>query len=412
MSDDMKVFAFTKRDFIDFGGKVVLNNEKRPSVTFTGGQGGKLSPYSFLVGIHSEKILKDSKISHCDTHLKKMLPHQTFAIIDSTRFCSNCKRPSWCFLKFERKGHATCPGCGLVQKLRQNNFSLRLGEDGHANKSQWEHTPGMTSRDCYIHKKGKRTGKRFKSHWRNFLRINGKIEAIANDWHFMAMESLLRRSKSKLKRFYYIIHDDSVLDTDSEGKLPHGGAALAAACFYCAVLEFETRVGYKTPCTLPAIQEAAQGCRDIHRNRKCRVDNGKYNFVYAGILKKHGLCHVKIPEIGAETLRFHPKSAGLQHARMAIFSECSPMRVHLPTNEGWKMRIGNTGQGVLYINAVQVGGHAWEQGIRKGDYLFQIEHETMNIHCTPKVLEKHIHDLRKRLSKKPVIQLTLMRKKK
>jgi len=76
------------------------------------------------------------------------------------------------------------------------------------------------------------------------------------------------------------------------------------------------------------------------------------------------------------------------------------------------MRIGNTDQGVLYINAVQVGGHAWEQGIRKGDYIFQIEHETMDIHCTPKGLENHIRDLRKRLSKKPVIQFTLMRKKK
>jgi len=410
MSDDMKVFAFTKRDFIDFGGKMVLNKEKRPSVTFTSGCGSKLSPYSYLVGIHSEKILKDSKISHCDTHLKKMLPHQTFAIIDSTRFCSNCKSPSWRFLKFERKGHATCPGCGIVQKLRQNNFSLRLGEDGHSTKSQWEHTPGMTSRDCFIHKKGKRLGQRPKSHWRNYLRINGKIEEMTNGWHFMAMESLLRSSKSKLKRFYYNIHDDLALD--NEGKLPHGGAALAAACFYCAVLEFEKRVGYKTLCTLPAIQESAQSCRDIRHNRKCRDVTDRKILRYASLLKKHGLCSVEIPEMGAETLRFHPKSAALQHARMAIFGECSPVRVHLPTKNSWKMQIGNTDQGVLYINAVEVGGHAWEQGIRKGDYLFQIEQKTIDIHCTPKGLAKYICDLRKRLSKKPVIQLTLMRKKK
>lgn len=412
MADDMKACEFTKRDFVDFGGKVVLNKEKRPSITFTGGPGAKLSPYSYLVAIRAEKIFKNSELKKCQVLLEKMHPHETFAIVESTRFCDNCHRPAWCFLKFERKGHATCPGCGLVQKLYTSNFSLRLGEDGHANKSQWEHTPGMTPRDCFIHKKGKRVNQRPKSHWRNFLRINGKIEAIANDWHFMAMESLLRRSKAKLKRFYYMVHDDTALDTDSEGKLPHGGAALAAACFYCAVLEFETRVGYKTPCTLPAIQESAQSCRDIRHNRKCRDVTDRKILRYAGILKKHGLCQVKIPEIGAETLRFHPKSAGLQHARMAIFGECSPVRVHLPTKEGWKMRIGNTGQGVLYINAVQVGGHAWEQGIRKGDYLFQIEQETMDIHCTPKVLEKHIRDLRKRLSKKPVIQLTLMRKKK
>lgn len=412
MGDDMKACTFTKRDFVDFGGRVVLNKDKRPAVTFTGGPGSKLSPYSYLVGIHTEKIFKNVELKKCQDLIEKMRSHETICIIESTRFCDHCNRPAWCFLKFEHKGHATCPGCGVVQKLYTSNFSLHLGEDGHANKSQWDHTPGMTARDCSIHKKGKRVGQRPKSHWRNFLRIIGKIEAIANDWHFMAMESLIRQSKAKLKRFYYRIHNDSESDSYSESKLPHGGAALAAACLYCAVLEFETRVGYKTPCTLPAIQESAQSCRDIRNNRKCRDVTDRKILRYACLLKRYGLCAVKIPEIGAETLRFHPKSAALQHARMAIFNECSPVRVHLPTKEGWKMRIGNTDQGVLYINAVQVGGHAWEQGIRKGDYIFQVEQETMDIHCTPKGLEKHIRDLRKRLAKKPVIQFTLMRKKK
>ena len=117
-------------------------------------------------------------------------------------------------------------------------------------------------------RKGKTIGKRPTSHLRNYWRIKKKIDEIANEWHFMAMESIIRSSKAKLRNFYYAIHDGS--ENDNNIKLPHGGAALAAACFYASVLEFENRVKIKTVCTLPAIQESAQSVRDCKATRQTR----------------------------------------------------------------------------------------------------------------------------------------------
>lgn len=416
MSNDTITTTLTKAQFFEKKGKIVPNGESRPAVYLPKRWHEAYdNKFSYISQIGKRSVRKEDSCQFLMDFLSKAPDNLQIGLRHATRFCTGCKYPSWNFVSHERQGHATCKRCGVCQKLAQNKFSLRLTDDGVANKGQWEHTPGMTHRDCVLmNKKGKRleiAGQKPKSHLRNYWRIRGKIEGIAQPWIFMAIESIIKSAKAKLKRFYYSIHNDEIV-CDDEGKLPHGGAALAAACFYCAVLEFEKRVSYKTQCTLPAIQESAQGARDQKNGRKCRDVTDAKILRYSSLLKRYGLCNVIIPQIGAETLRFHPKSAALEHARMAIFNECHPVRFHLPTSEAWGISVGDTNQGVLYIERCTTTSAAWKQGVRKGDYIFQMEKETLDIKFTPNKFAKRIENLRQRLVDKPVIELTIMRKKK
>jgi hypothetical protein len=412
--DDIVVNSITKQELIQKGGKIVHNHENRPMVLFPErARFRKFSKYSYISYIGGRKITKKNSLEVCKQLIGDISQLEYIETVHPTRFCGNCSRPSACFVDYERKGHSTCTGCGVVQHLSQSKFSMRLTDDGVANKSQWEHTPGMTARDCTITThKGGRLGAKIRSHRRNWWRIKGKIEGIANDWHFSAMESLIKRAKAILKKLYYIIHNDDLHDDNQEKKLPHGGAAIAASCFYCAVLEFEHRVQFKTPCTLPAIQASAQACRDQKSGRKCRDVTDTKILRYARMLQKYNITAVKIPEMGAETLRFHPKSAALQHARMAIFAECSPVKFHLPVSGSWGIKVGDTEQGVLYIERCSIGSSAWDQGLRKGDYIFQLEKETVDIYSTPKKLEQKIINAKQRVQHKSVLELAIMRKKK
>ena len=86
--------------------------------------------------------------------------------------------------------------------------------------------------------------------------------------------------------FYYTIHSDE--DEDDERKMPHGTADLAASCVYASVLEFEERVGFKTVCTLPAIQESAQSSRDVKSNRRTRDVTDVKIIRYTNMLKNAG----------------------------------------------------------------------------------------------------------------------------
>jgi hypothetical protein len=414
MRDDLITTTFTKSEFIRKGGKMTLSVERRPSVVFPRQNRPKdLCDYSFMDQLGQTSIKKRSSLEQCRKIFDEMPENALMVVIHPTRFCCNarCGRPSSYFIDRHREGHSTCTKCGTVQRLAQNNFSLRLNDDGDANKSAWEVTPGMTARDCTITtRKGQRIGHKIKSHQRNLWRIKGKVEGIANEWHFEAMESLIRRGKNILTKLYYRIHNDDHSD-NPEGKLPHGGAAIAAACFYCAVLEFEQRVKFKTPCTLPAIRESAQSCRDHKTGRTCRDVTDVKILRYARMMKKQGLTPAHIPDVSAETLSFHPKSAALQHSRMALFGECNPTKFHLPIADKWGIKVGDTEQGVLYIDNCAVGSCAWSQGIRKGDYIFQLEGETVNCDCTPKKFEQKIINAKQCIQHKSVIELAVMRKK-
>lgn len=408
----VKAQTIEKFEFDNGGLHLVQNREKRPMVC----PDPKIpalraaTEYSYIHSVGKHLVTKFVTLEQTQKWLDELTKYDTVVVMHHTLFCKNCKRPSSYFIDDERRGHSTCRGCGVVQRLCQNKFSLHLTDDGEANKSQWNHTPGMTARDCAItSRKGRKFGRKPASHLRNYWRIRNKVEEVANDFNFCAVESLIRKAKGKLRKFYYDIHDEDE-EPDMSFKLPHGGAALAAACFYCAVLEFEDRVGHKTICTLPAIQQSAQACRDKKNGRKCRDVTDSKILRYSKRLRRHNLCSVSIPTIGAETLQFHPKSASLQHARMAIFSECQPVRFNLPAGQRWGIRVVDTNQGVIKIESCQPDKIAWQLGLRKGDYLFQLNRDTVDVFCTAKKLEAMISDIKKK--DHPVIQIAIMRKKK
>jgi predicted Zn-ribbon and HTH transcriptional regulator len=417
MSGDEIAERLSVEYVINMNAKIVENRAKRATLHFpSGGAAKEYSGNSYIFQVGKKHASKNIPVKQVATWIQQLPKNADIILIHSTRNCHHCGNAAWNFIDFERRGHSTCPRCGTEHRLKQNNFSLRLNDDGQANKTQWEHTPGMSHRDCELrNKKGKRFeigGQKPKSHLRNYWRIRKKIDGISQFWHFMAIESIIRRAKTILKKFYYTIHDDTTRVTDDSYKLPHGGAALAGSCFYVAVLEFESRVGFKTQCTLPAIQEQAQSERDLKKGRRCRDVTDRIILRYASRIKKCGLTSVKIPQIGAETLHFHPKSAAIEHARMALFNECNPVRFHLPSTQGWGIKVGNTKKGVLYIEDCRPGGNAWKQGIRKDDYIFQVDKETIGIDFTPVKFEKYIGNLRKKSTDKPVIEFMIMRKNK
>lgn len=360
------------------------------------------------------------KKKNCPQEISSFLKNcsEDFVITEvyPTRFCGNkrCGAPSRFFLDFERRGHSTCSKCGMVQKLEQKNMgTLHLGDDEKANKSMWNVTPGMSARDCSLMKNGKRLQigtQRIKSHQRHYWSARKKIEFIADKFNFMAVELIVKNAQHKCKKFYYSVHNDSSIGDDNNFKMPHGKAQFAAACLYAAVLEFEKSRGFKTPATLPVIIESAQWEVDRKSNRKTRDVTAEVIIKYLGLLKKRNLFQDTIPEITAKTLRFKSKDSELEHARLAIFNKCDPTTITLPSKESWGIKVGDTNQGVLYIESVRGDSAAFEAGLKKGDYLFQFESKTVKIDFTPREFEKMVLAAKK--CEKEFIKVGIMREKK
>ena len=361
-------------------------------------------------------IRKDATVKQMEAILAAAKPKTDIVVQYPTDFCV-CGNPSWYFLEFYERGHRTCPKCGLTHKINKAGYNLHLNEDGHQNKSQWNFTPGMESTDSMFYKRGRRMqveGQKTKSHERNFWRIKRKIDDFLNRWHFDAMKSLIKTAKNKLRLFYKSIHprykDSEGADVQSHEKLPHGGAALAAACFYATILEFEHRTHQRTVCTLPAIAEFAQTLRDKKSDRQTRDVTENVILRYAKRIKRRGYCSVRIPELGAKTLRFKPKSASLEHARMAVFSQCVPFRFALPSDQTWGIDIKDTKQGVLVIHAANTTKAAFSAGLRQGDYIFELNRDVVGVSVSPSLLETKVKQLRQKDNR--VIEVTIMRKKK
>lgn len=369
--------------------------------------------YGYITQIGQVDIKKKTKKTTINKLLQELPDTTNIIEMYPTRFCKNCKRSSWQFVERESSGHATCRNCGTVQRSGKANVgTLYLKDDGHSNKAMLEFTPGMDEHDSCLTKNGKRMmlgNQRPTSHLRNFWRIQKMIDGLCNAWHFVAIDSLIRSAKFKLKKFYYSIHNG--VPDDNRRKLPHGGAALAAACFYCAVLEFETRTGYKTICSLPAIQEQAQGEVVRSRYRKTRDVTDLVILKYAKVLQKQGLCQALVPQIGAETLKFTATSAGLEHSRMAVFAKCHPVKFHLPSKNSWGLQIGDTHDGVLYIDSIETSGIAYQIGLRQGDFLFQLQGNTIPTTMTPSLFLKTVVNVKKNVTE-PQIEMSIMRRKK
>jgi hypothetical protein len=418
MSERMFV-SETIGDFVARNGRITSTIEKRftsdtlkSPACLKKSDGTKVGS-GYIVQLGPVDIKKSTPLRTIQKLLKELPNDAKLVEMYPTHFCSNCTRSSWQFVEDESSGHATCRGCGVVQRTTKSNMgTLYLKEDGHSNKSMWECTPGMDHRDTCLTKNGKRLDigrQRPTSHLRNYWRIQKKVDGIAQRWNFAAIESIVRLAKAKLKKFYYMVHDG--VESDNVRKMPHGGAALAAACFYCAVLEFETRTGYKTLCSLPAIQESAQTEVDRKQSRKTRDVTDLVILKYAKLLKQKGLCQALVPHIGSETLKFTPTSAALEHARMALFGECRPVKFHLPLQEKWGLQIGDTRQGVLYIDSLHTDGIAFETGLRKGDFILQFQGNTMSCDMTPARFSQQVVAA-KQHSSQTQVEISIMRKKK
>lgn len=413
--DDSVAVTETVEEFLARGGVVETNENGRATTKSMSNPSPEQRGHGYFVKIGSRRANKNITTEQVRMALQQESPTSVITEIYPTRFCIHCKGPSWNFVHDEQRGHSTCKKCGTVNKLFQDNLgTLHLNDDGKANKNNWNITPGMDFNDIETRKNGKRistAGQKIKSHKRNYWRIRRKIDDIVDRWQFSAVETMANSAKAKLRAYYYSVHAENGNSDDEQSKMPHGAAALAAACFYVSVLEFEKRAGHKTLCTLPAIQEAAQAVRDHKSGRTTRDVTIVKILKYAKILKRVGLCSTYIPHHSAETLRFTAKSSDLQHARMAIFNECTPARFHLPTSGPWGITIGDTNQGVLYIESVKTSGRAFQAGIRKGDYLFQVDKNTVEFSLNPQRFQRWVGSLRKK-TEKPVLELTIMRKKK
>lgn len=414
--DDSVGVSETVAEFMARGGVVKMNRNGRATTQSmlipSEGQAG----HGYFVQIGTRRANKNVTVEQVRTALAQASPDAVIVELYPTRFCVHCSGPSWNFIHDARRGHSTCKKCGTVNKLFQDNLgTLHLNDDGKANKNHWNITPGMDHNDTETRRNGKRiptAGLRIKSHKRNYWRIRKKIDHISDEWHFQGIDKLITRAKAKLRIYYYKVHTTHESEDDEKSKMPHGAAALAAACFYVSVLELEHRLGHKTPCTLPAIQESAQAARDHKSGRTTRDVTIVKILKYADILQRAGLCSVSVPHHNAETLRFTAKSSDLQHARMAIFNDCTPARFHLPASGPWGITIGDSKQGILYIESIKTSGKAFAAGIRKGDYLFQVEKETVEYSLNPQRFQTWVGALREKKSKKPVLELTIMRKKK
>lgn len=414
MSDELtkseKVSDFRKRQ-----GKLYKNKYGRVTANIFRRCSRQQRGMGYISSIGRRNVTK--KITHEQilSYLKDCPGDLVITEIYPTRFCGNerCGAPSRFFLDFERRGHSTCSKCGTCQKLVQQKMgTLHLGDDEKANKSMWNVTPGMGARDSSLTKKGKRLQigtQRIKSHQRHYWITRKKIELIADKFNFMSVEHIIKNAQHKCKTFYYSIHNDNFID-DNHLKMPHGKAQFAAACLYAAVLEFEQTRGYNTPATLPVIIESAQWEVDRKNQRKTRDVTAEVVIKYLGLLKKRNLFQATVPEITAKTLRFKSKDLELEHARLAVFNKCNPTTITLPSKESWGIKVGDTNQGILYIESVRGDSAAFTAGIRKGDYLFQFQSNTIHINAKPRDFEQMVLTAKK--SKDEFIKVGIMREKK
>lgn len=416
IAKDYIVVTETVSEFRKRKGIVQANQSERIS-TFSmknGPDHQKNNGHVFKVG--NTEINKNATSEEISKILSSCSEHSTIFELYPTRFCVHCKRPSKYFVELYERGHATCTKCGTVNPMSQENISLHLNDSGTSNKYMWNITPGMSHRDCVTTRLGKRIttpGRRTPSHLRNYRRIRDKIDSIADEWHAPFIEKITTLAKNKLRRFYYTIHDEENNTGYVKDKMPHGGAAIAAACFYAAVLEYEQIIlRQRCVCTLPAIQVSAQQVRDHKNGRKTRDVTDMIIIKYTKLLKRYGLCSAKIPQIGAKTLQYSPETSALEHSRMAIFQKCNPTHFHLPKNAPWGIKIGNTNQGVLYIESVNTDGEAFKAGIRKGDYICQFEKDNLPVDMTPTIFQERVVELKTKSSDCTVMQMTIMRKKK
>jgi hypothetical protein len=270
-----------------------------------------------------------------------------------------------------------------------------MNDQGVVDRSQYNHGPANA-------KLGDTVGFPRPSHKKpyhelNYIRIDKKIRGITDMFtHFAGLESIELSAKAKLKTFYYNLHPEDADDNDL--KMPHGGAAFAAACFYAATLEFEANPcrgmnGTKTQATLAVICEYAQSEVDRKRDHRgiCTTRKVTPLVILRRTQDLGDLCQAKIPALTSQSLLWTSDTSAKEHGRMALFKECgAPKPLYLPKKGEFGLQIEDTGQGALVVSRVDNDKIAYRQGFRVGDYILFFQDEEVKATDTVHILKDKI----------------------
>jgi len=367
------------------------------------------------IGVH--KITKKTSLEEANQILNNCHGAEEIHELYATRFCKNenCRRSADTFINHESRNQTTCSKCGFTQIMTSAKFSRSMNDQGVVDRSQYNHGPANAKLGDTVG--CPRPSYKKPSHELNYIRIDKKIRRIADMFThgFVGLESIERSAHAKLKTYYYNLHPDETDDNDL--KMPHGGAAFAAACFYAATLEFEAnprRGGEKTPATLALINKYAQS--EVDKNYD-HLGNCTTRSVTPLIILRHtqllgDLCQAEIPALTSQSLLWTSDTSDKEHGRMALFKECGrPLNLYLPKNLPKNVKLGftieDTGHGALQFCRVDTDEIAYKQGFRVGDYILLFQAELVKATDT---LDSFENKMKKAMKESgPSLAFTIMR---
>lgn len=402
---------------------------KRSGVVYDNRRGGltvrmpsadpKQRAWGKVVGLGNVEI----KLNVSKEELNNMIqscrhPNTTFIReLFPTRFCcyDRCEVPMSFFVS--SNNHTVCSRCGVVQKsVRSHMRRGGLTESGKINMKNLDFTPNMSVTDTSLRRKRKRgtsdddfiSVKKTKSHERTLYKRLKLINNITECRYFGGIEKITSAASYKMRKLYHLIHNED--SSDGTHKQWHGDALTAAACVYAAKLEFEeARHGIQTPLTLRVIQDTAsqevikidgRAVRDVTVLRIQR---------YTHRLKRWNLCSAKIPSINAQTVSMSPENASVEHSRISIQNKCDMVHVYVPTSGPLGLTIRDTDNGILTVDKLPSASAAYKAGVREGDYLFQIEKDTIETGQTPHGFVQSLIEWRKAHKDRDSMSLVVFR---
>lgn len=385
MTSRYKLISETKLAFLQRAGKLIGNGEKRYTTRSSHSrsqsrQSRSLIGLGYIIKIGTKKIGFNFSIGEVRKILDR-LPSDGIIIEQyTTDFCKNCRRSASNFVVDSISNHQVCTGCGVCSPINTSNYgSNHLDDDGNADNNAYCFAPpdtelGETCQQDLV--------RRVPSHKRNYWRIDNKIKGIINMfWAFNGLQSILCSARAKLLQFYKNTHENFD-GSDNQRKMPHGGAAFAAACIYAAVLEFEA-VGHHGPtvATLSVIHHYALTEVDKKYDGKVCITRELtvlHILRLTNRLVAAGLCKATVPDFNAQSLLYTPETSKAEHLRMALFDNCGcPQTIILPKNVSLGFGIKDTEKGALVIASVVSGGVAFQRGLRRGDLILTLEGESI-----------------------------------
>ena len=382
----------------------------------------KLQPNCKLTRVGRHTVTNGSTLEQLQTWHSDQAVHNYELLVEvPTLTCDRCETPCWYFIRDGRSSTRICVGpnrrgCGRSYRMTyQKQGQLYLNDDGKAGKSQWECTPGMTSRDTGIYIKGKRA---FTSHEKfhhvNMRKMRTMIDDIIDDLpRVMGSESVCQAAKAILTRLYNSIHpEDETTIGDQVDRMWHSPPNITATCVLCAVIAFEKRVG-DSVFTVPRIVNAAQAyvphkTKRRRGERQPRDVSVRTMLKYAHRLKSRGLVAVDLPnEVPIEWTLRASDNIQKERLRIAEFQKRTHVTVHLPHDESWGLALEEI-DNFIRVDGVGASGPAFRAGVSVDDYLITINDTTVGVHTNLKMAMQYITNA-KRAEKN--VKLVFMRKK-